>query len=108
MEAVDRHERCLLIALIGGRFAGHGRVSGHVEDVVLNLEREANGLAVTPEARRFLRVRAGKHRAGDRADGDECAGFSSVQRDEFRMIQLLRFGGEIEHLTVHHARRTRI
>ena len=92
----------LLVGLAG--FAELFGVHGHVEDVVLDLERQADGVAVGGQIARQLGVRAaGGQVAQGQAGGDQAAGFQVMHAFQGGHVLQLAVGGHVLHLPGGHA-----
>ena len=92
VHTAERHERRL--ARVGQpRLAGFRRVAFDVEQVVDDLEREAEVLGVGGQRGHLLRPRAGRQRAGHRRRDEQRAGLPAVDQLE-RLERDGRLGGQ--------------
>ncbi len=75
----------------------------HVEDVVRDLEREANLGAELLEGVHARPGGLGREAAQDAGRLDECAGLAAMHPDQFRKVESPAFRFEVEPLSAHHA-----
>ncbi len=85
--------------VLAGAFAEFLRCLGDVEDVIDDLEGEAEAFAEIGEAGELLRRGVGRHRAEPDGTGDERGGFVVVDVPQFSRADFLALAFEIGHLS---------
>ena len=106
LHAQQRHEGRLAGGLIpADRLAGDVLAALDVQQVVGDLERQAQIPRIVPQRPVRVRRRLAEDRSGDAGEFDDGAGLQRLQPGDRRQIELGVLRLQVDHLAAHHAGR---